>query len=58
MNLDRPAEVISNRDRSQLEQAKVKLADHEEFNLIDAFRIFDVQGNGWITQNEIVTGLN
>lgn len=29
-----------------------------DFNLIDAFRIFDTDGKGWITSNEIKEGLS
>jgi Ca2+-binding EF-hand superfamily protein len=28
-----------------------------DFNLIDAFRIFDLQGKGWISASEIKEGL-
>ena len=30
----------------------------EDFNLIDAFRVFDSEGKGWITGQQIVEGLN
>lgn len=36
-----------------LERAKVDLSLRTDFNLIDAFRIFDVEGKGWISPDEI-----
>lgn len=35
----------------------MELARNQEFNLIDAFRVFDPQGNGFITTDQIVSGL-
>ena len=40
-----------------LESAKVDLSLRTDFNLIDAFRVFDVLGKGWITASEIKEGL-
>jgi len=39
------------------ERLKVDLSLRAEFNLIDAFRIFDTDGKGWITAAEIKEGL-
>jgi Ca2+-binding EF-hand superfamily protein len=40
-----------------LERVKVDISLRTDFNLIDAFRIFDVDGKGWITASEIKEGL-
>jgi hypothetical protein len=40
-----------------LERVKVDLSLRTDFNLIDAFRVFDVDGKGWITAGEIKDGL-
>jgi len=40
-----------------LEKAKVDLTLRTDFNLIDAFRIFDQSGKGWISGQEIRDGL-
>lgn len=40
-----------------LERAKVDLSLRTDFNLIDAFRIFDTEGKGWISPQEIKQGL-
>lgn len=42
----------------QLERAKVDLSLRTDFNLIDAFRIFDSDGKGWLTASEIKEGLS
>lgn len=42
----------------KLERAKVDLSLRTDFNLIDAFRIFDIEGKGWITGQEIKEGLS
>ena len=52
----RPA--ISNEDREFLEKAKIQLTMCEDFNLIDAFRIFDTTGRGWISAQQILEGLH
>lgn len=41
----------------RLERAKVDLSLRTDFNLIDAFRVFDTDGKGWITASEIKEGL-
>lgn len=41
----------------RLERIKVDLALRTDFNLIDTFRLFDVQGKGWITPEEVANGL-
>jgi hypothetical protein len=48
-------ELISN--ENNLEHSKIDLASKVDFNLLDAFRIFDVEGKGWITAAEIGYGL-
>lgn len=40
-----------------LERAKIDLSLRTDFNLIDAFRIFDQDGKGWITASELKEGL-
>ena len=40
-----------------LERAKVDLSLRTDYNLIDAFRVFDPEGKGWISGNEIKKGL-
>jgi len=41
-----------------LERAKEILIQHQDFNLFDAFRIFDVDGVGSITAKEFFYGLS
>lgn len=41
----------------RLEKIKVDLALRTDFNLIDTFRLFDAQGKGWITAEEVANGL-
>lgn len=41
-----------------LEKAKIDLTLRTDFNLIDAFRIFDQQGKGWVTSAEIKESLS
>ena len=41
-----------------LEKAKIKLTMMEDFNLIDAFRIFDIEGQGSVTAKQLQDGLN
>jgi Ca2+-binding EF-hand superfamily protein len=41
-----------------LERVKIDLSLRTDFNLIDAFRIFDAEGKGWININEIKEGLS
>ena len=40
-----------------LERSKIDLCLRTDFNLIDAFRVFDIEGKGWITANELKEGL-
>jgi Ca2+-binding EF-hand superfamily protein len=42
----------------RLERVKIDLSLRTDFNLIDAFRIFDAEGKGWININEIKEGLS
>lgn len=41
----------------RLERLKIDLTLRTDFNLIDAFRIFDEEGKGWITPQEVKDGL-
>lgn len=41
-----------------LETRKIELSLRSDFNLVDAFRIFDTNGRGWITLSELRNGLN
>lgn len=41
----------------RLERVKIDLSLRTDFNLIDTFRIFDSQGKGWVTPDEIKAGL-
>ena len=50
--------AISKEHREVLERAKIALAMRADFNLIDAFRVFDSEGKGWITGQQIVEGLH
>jgi Ca2+-binding EF-hand superfamily protein len=40
-----------------IETIKIDLALKSDFNLSDAFRLFDVSGNGKMTQQDLSTGL-
>lgn len=40
-----------------IEQSKINLVSHADFNLFDTFRIFDTMGRGSITQQELFHGL-
>ena len=40
-----------------LERVKIDLALRTDFNLIDAFRLFDENGVGFIDSREIIKGL-
>lgn len=42
----------------ELENAKIQLAQRSDFNLFDAFRIFDIDSRGWITLSDLKYGLN
>ena len=42
---------------SQLNRVKVDLSRQIDFNLIDAFKIFDVDKKGWVNGNDLLTGL-
>lgn len=41
----------------KLERSKVDLSLRTDFNLIDAFRVFDQEGKGWVSATEIKEGL-
>jgi Ca2+-binding EF-hand superfamily protein len=40
-----------------IESAKIDLALKSDFNLVDAFRLFDMRGFGAITSQDLVDGL-
>ena len=40
-----------------VEHAKVKCVEHTDFNLFDAFKLFDVMAKGSLTYAELSTGL-
>ena len=40
-----------------MENAKIRLIEHADFNLYDAFKIFDQLGKGSLTITEVATGL-
>lgn len=42
----------------ELDNAKTSLVSKHDFNLFDAFRIFDMNSNGYICQHELKMGLN
>ena len=42
----------------EIENAKISLAQRPDFNLFDAFRIFDVDAKGYITYTDLKEGLN
>ena len=44
--------------REQLESRKIGLAQMSDFNLIDAFRIFDIDSRGSVTSVQIQNGLS
>jgi Ca2+-binding EF-hand superfamily protein len=41
-----------------LENAKISLISRPDFNLFDAFRIFDIDSRGYITLSDLKAGLN
>jgi len=41
----------------ELESIKQSLALQSDFNLLDAFRLFDTKGRGWITSSELESGM-
>lgn len=41
----------------RLERIKIDLTLRTDFNLIDAFRVFDLDGKGWVTIAEVKDGL-
>ncbi|CDW77960.1 ef hand family protein [Stylonychia lemnae] len=41
----------------RLERVKIDLSLRTDFNLIDAFRVFDSEGKGWINPQEVKDGL-
>ena len=42
----------------EIENAKISLAQRSDFNLFDAFRIFDVDAKGYINYSDLKDGLN
>lgn len=42
----------------ELEQAKVGLIQKPDFNIFDAFRIFDIDSRGWVSLTDLKLGLN
>lgn len=40
-----------------IENTKIKLIEHTDFNLYDAFKIFDQLGKGSLTITEVANGL-
>lgn len=42
----------------ELEDAKINLAIKPDFNLFDAFKIFDLNSNGYVSQGEMKNALN
>jgi len=41
----------------EVESAKIEVALKSDFNLMDAFRLFDKAGRGFITQHDFTEGL-
>lgn len=48
---------ISQTQREMLETQKIQLTRRQDFNLVDAFTLFDVDGNGKIDATEVYDGL-
>ena len=42
----------------ELENAKISLTQTPDFNVFDAFRIFDMDSRGWISLTDLKIGLN
>jgi Ca2+-binding EF-hand superfamily protein len=42
----------------ELDNAKISLVSKHDFNLFDAFRIFDMNSNGYVCSHELKMGLN
>ena len=42
----------------ELENAKIQAASRPDFNVFDAFRIFDVESKGWVSITDLRVGLN
>ena len=42
----------------EIENAKISLAQRPDFNLFDAFRVFDIDNRGFITLSDLKSGLN
>lgn len=42
---------------NRLDEVKVNLARSEDFNLQDAFRVFDDEGKGWVTSASMLAAL-
>ena len=43
---------------SKIEHAKIGLAIRDDFNIEDAFRIFEINGRGYLTEDDLKYGLN
>ena len=43
---------------SRIEKAKIDLALRPDFNVEDAFRIFELDGRGFITEDDLKNGIN
>lgn len=41
-----------------MENAKISLIQKPDFNVFDAFRIFDIDSRGWISHSDLKLGLN
>lgn len=42
----------------ELESAKIELSLKPDFNLLDAFKMIDLQNKGWVSFNELCDVLN
>lgn len=42
----------------ELENAKISLIQKPDFNVFDAFRIFDIDSRGWISLSDLKIGLS
>ena len=42
----------------ELETAKISLIQKPDFNVFDAFRIFDIDSRGWVSLSDLKLGLN
>ena len=41
-----------------IDQAKIDLTNRPDFNLFDAFRIFDIDNRGYVLSSDLKYGLN